>query len=67
MTCRPFTMEDSIPLLLPLNISIAFPIPPSKPNKLKIWIFNIKWNWKNRKWQNCRAKRRAYEKALKEI
>lgn len=67
MLCRPFTIEDSMPFLFPLDITIVLPIPTNKPSKLKMWFFNIKWNWENRKWQNCRAKRRAYEKALKEI
>ena len=31
---------------------------------MKYFLFYIKWHWKNRKWENCRHKRRAFERAL---
>ena len=51
--------------IIPLNITIYIPCEKNekkKPNPIKVWLFNIKWNWKNRKWKKCRAKIRAYER-----
>ena len=44
----------------------TFDMPKSKkkPSKIKILLFSLKWHWKNRKWKNCRQKRRAFERAL---
>lgn len=39
----------------------------SRPNftaRLKLRILAFKWYFKNRKWKECRAKSRAFEKAL---
>lgn len=38
--------------------------PKKKPSKIKVVLFSMKWHWKNRKWKNCRHKRRAFETAL---
>lgn len=48
----------------PINITIHIPYDkiPKKSNSVKVWLFTIKWNWKNRKWKKCRAKIRAYER-----
>ena len=40
------------------------PKPKKKSSKIKVLLFLIKWHWKNRKWENCRQKRRAFERAL---
>ena len=31
---------------------------------IKITWFAIKWHWENRRWENCRHKRRSYGRAL---
>lgn len=33
---------------------------------VKLFFLQIFWLWKNRKWTNCRAKRRALQKYLDE-
>ena len=48
--------------IIPLDITIYIPYEKKKPTPIKVWLFNIKWNWKNRKWERCRAKIRAYER-----
>lgn len=40
--------------------------PPKRKKKLskiKLLLFYIKWHWDNRKWEDCRHKRRAYKRA----
>lgn len=32
--------------------------------RVKRRLFILKWNWKNRRWQECRHKRRAFEREL---
>ena len=48
--------------IIPININVYIPYEKKKPNPIKLCLFNIKWNWKNRKWKSCRAKIRAYER-----
>ena len=40
--------------------------PPKRKMKfrnIKQLLFYIKWHWENRKWKDCRHKRRAYRRA----
>lgn len=32
--------------------------------KLKKALFTIRWNWKNKNWNNTRQKRKSFEKDL---
>lgn len=38
-----------------------------QPGKIKLFFFRLKWNWKNRKWADCRAKRKAYRRDYNEF
>ena len=43
--------------------AVERPKRKKKLSKITLLLFYIKWHWKNRKWEDCRHKRRAYRRS----
>lgn len=48
--------ERTVTLTRTPELKKAVPKPPKKESRIKFFLFSVKWDWKNRDWDNTRQK-----------